>query len=571
MLALLKADEPPDAIRHRLLEEINRLHFSTYDEGDDIHDLDRVIVRDCARVWRGLLHPRSERLAGFSLLRALTDAARGIERPELSPAFWADVTHLIRGVEGQVRPHEVGSVEIDDSLVGREAGRERSRILDGLGARAEARMQGFRDGLLLSVRRRRRSHRAAIVRSLSSPTTAWNDWRWQMRNVCRTPDALGRLASLSQDEHARIAGALQVGMPFAVTPYYASLFDRDSSGQFDLALRMQVIPPQTAVDLGESADDFMAETDTSPVDRVTRRYVGVAIFKPFNACAQICVYCQRNWEVKNSLAPDALILRGPLDEAVRWFADHPHIREVLITGGDPLLMPDDRLGGLLRRFAEIPHIERIRIGTRTPVVLPMRFTPALCALLGSLRKPGTREVAIVTHVQHPYEVTPELVRAVERLRRRGMGVYNQLVYTFFVSRRFEAAALRRVLRRVGIDPYYTFYPKAKKELDEYRVPLARILQERKEEARLLPGLERTDAPVYNVPGLGKTNLNAWQHRDLISIRPNGARIYEFHPWEKKIAPQRTYVGDDMPILDYLDRLRTLGEAPEDYESIWFYF
>jgi lysine 2,3-aminomutase len=87
----------------------------------------------------------------------------------------------------------------------------------------------------------------------------------------------------------------------------------------------------------------------------------------------------------------------------------------------------------------------------------------------------------------------------------------------------------------------------------------------------MPGLVRTDEPVYNVPGLGKNNLNAWQNRDLISIRANGARVYEFHPWEKKIADQRTYVGEDVPLLDYLSKLKKAGEDVSDYRSIWYYF
>ena len=199
-----------------------------------------------------------------------------------------------------------------------------------------------------------------------------------------------------------------------------------------------------------------------------------------------------------------------------------------------------------------------------------RVTPALAELLGRYREPGRRDVAVVTHVEHVYEITPELVDAVDRLRRQGIGVYNQHVYTYFVSRRFEAAALRLLLRRCGIDPYYTFAPKGKDETRDYRVPLARILQERKEEARLLPGSRRTDEPVYNVPGLGKNYLRAAQHHDLVSILPDGSRVYEFHPWEKNVMPCDSYAGADVPILEYLRRLEADGEAPADYASIWYY-
>jgi lysine 2,3-aminomutase len=201
----------------------------------------------------------------------------------------------------------------------------------------------------------------------------------------------------------------------------------------------------------------------------------------------------------------------------------------------------------------------------------MRIDNDLARLLGSYRELGRREIAVVTHVEHPYELTLDTARAVDRLRRQGIAVYNQQVYTFFVSRRFESALLRVLLRRIGIDPYYTFAPKGKEETASYRVPVARMLQEQKEEARLMPGTRRTDEAVYNVPGLGKNYLRALQHRDLISVLPDGSRAYEFHPWEKNVVEQDTYVGIDVPILQYLLRLQEIGEDPADYQSIWYYF
>ncbi|MBW1872827.1 MAG: KamA family radical SAM protein, partial [Deltaproteobacteria bacterium] len=145
------------------------------------------------------------------------------------------------------------------------------------------------------------------------------------------------------------------------------------------------------------------------------------------------------------------------------------------------------------------------------------------------------------------------------------------VYTFFTSRRFEAARLRMLLRRIGIDPYYTFVTKGKEETGDYRMPVARLLQEQKEEARLLPGIRRTDEVVYNVPRLGKNHIRAYQHRNLLSIEPNGVRVYEFHPWEKNIIQRDNYIGGDVQILDYLNRLAAIGEDPYDYRSIWYYY
>jgi lysine 2,3-aminomutase len=315
----------------------------------------------------------------------------------------------------------------------------------------------------------------------------------------------------------------------------------------------------------------MLEHDTSPLPLLTRRYPSVAILKPFNTCPQICVYCQRNWEIEEAMAPGALADWSRIEAAIAWLEAHPAITEVLVTGGDVLALPDEVIRRILDRLVSIPHLDLIRIGTRVPVTLPMRVTGDLAALLGSYRRPGRREVCVVTHVEHAYEITEDLVTSIERLRREGIAVFNQHVYTFYVSRRFEAARLRTLLRRCGIEPYYTFVPKGKDETAAYRVPLARLLQEQKEEARLLPGSRRTDEPVFNVPGLGKNYVRAVQHRDLIGIRPNGCRVYEFHPWEKAVASALTWVGDDVSILDYLRRLAEFGEDPTDYESIWYYF
>jgi len=193
--------------------------------------------------------------------------------------------------------------------------------------------------------------------------------------------------------------------------------------------------------------------------------------------------------------------------------------------------------------------------------------------LGSLRQPGQREIVLVTHIEHSYELTPEVVEAVERLRHQGIGVYNQLVYTFFVSRRFEAAFLRRRLRQIGIDPYYSFNAKGKEETSAYRVPIARLLQEQTEEARLSPGIERTDEAVFNVPGQGKSYIRSTRKRRLVGLDADGSRIYEFYPWEDgivQIAPP-SYIYSDVPILSYLERLTAMGEKIEDYQSIWSYY
>lgn len=236
-----------------------------------------------------------------------------------------------------------------------------------------------------------------------------------------------------------------------------------------------------------------------------------------------------------------------------------------------MIMKTSQLEEIIKTLAAKKHIYRIRIGTRTPVVLPMRWNDELLGMLAKYHNPPNLEIAIITHFEHSYEITPLAMEAVQKIRKLGMSVYNQEVFTLHNSRRFESAKLRRDLKSIGVDPYYTFNMKGKEETRRYMVPIARILQERKEEARLLPGLDRTDEPVFNVPKLGKNHLRAWQDHRLVMILPDGSRVYEFHPWEKNITPIPPYNYVDVPIYDYLEELAARGENIRDYRTIWFYY
>ncbi len=578
ILSIVEQASSAEEARRALFSHVSEEQYEKCGTGEDSDVALPHIVRDCARAWRGILLLHSEKAADFSIVQALWDLTRGKSRPDLEPGFYAELTHLALGLEGNVTPQESEISMASASLSGREAAVIRSDELDNLWAYVENWMARYEDGLSRKSVRRRSRRRAKILAAMNATGEEFADWRWQVNHIARDAETLNRMVSLGAVDREAVQKATDGRLPFGVTPYYASLFDDDPETGRDRALRAQVIPPPDYVermlanrDNRECAFDFMNEADTSPVDLITRRYPAIAILKPYNTCPQICVYCQRNWEIDEAMAPDAFADPQDLDAAIDFVEKHPALREMLVTGGDPLSLDDDDLLRILNRLAAIPSIDVIRIGTRTPVTLPMRITAKLARSLGKLRKPGQREVCIVTHVEHPYEITPELVAAVNRLKRQGISVFNQLVYSFYVSRRFEAASLRMLLRRVGIDPYYTFMTKGKEETNAYRVPLARLLQEQKEEARLLPGSRRTDEPVYNVPGLGKNYLRAYQHRDLFAIMPDGTRVYSFHPWEKGISQQDDYVGHDVPLLRYLARLEAIGENTDDYDSLWYYY
>jgi lysine 2,3-aminomutase len=491
--------------------------------------------------------------------------------------------NLFRGVAGKSNIYfESGEVKkgIPDflRLEGREAADARTEILDDMGSVVRKYFRKYPSGLDKEVVTWREENRVRILKYLDGTEDDWNDYIWQLRHVIRDSAQLLDLIELSIEQQQAIKKAAKQRIPFGITPYYLSLMDRKLSIGYDHAVRAQVIPPPDYVDMmaehrkdRDVVFDFMGEHDTSPVDLVTRRYPCIAILKPFNTCAQICVYCQRNWEIDEVLATDAAADHLQLEQALAWFDKHQSIGDVLITGGDPCVMKDDSLRRIIEILAKKEHIYRIRIGTRTPVVLPMRWTESLIKILADAHEPGRREIAVVTHFEHSYEITPQAMEAVQKMRRAGLSVYNQQVFTVENSRRFETAKLRRDLRAIGVDPYYNFNMKGKDETRRYMTPIARILQERKEEARLLPGLDRTDEPVFNVPKLGKNHLRAGQDRRLVMIRPDGCRVYEFHPWEKNITALPPYNYVDVPIYDYLEELAARGENIRDYRTIWFYY
>ena len=346
----------------------------------------------------------------------------------------------------------------------------------------------------------------------------------------------------------------------------------------DDSIRAQVIPSTHYMKTllkhrahEESSLDFMLEQDTSPIEGITRRYPQIAIIKPVVTCPQICVYCQRNWEIEDTHSRSAVLSKSKLDKALDWIANTPEINEVLITGGDPFLLSNEKIENLLFKLSRIKHVKRIRIGSRTPVTLPQRITEAIVKGVSRFHIPGKREILIVTHFEHPYEITLQSMDAVQKFRSHGIEVYNQLVYTFYNSRKFEASLLRHKLRLIGVTPYYTFNTKGKEETEDFQVPIPRLLQEQQEEARLMPGTVRTDEVVFNVPRLGKNYLRATQNHDVISILPDGRRVYEFHPWEKKLALVDTYVYTDVSIYKYLKKLQSNGEIISDYNSIWYYY
>ncbi len=566
-----------DSARNKLQELLIEREDWLLSSECELKELERQNAIECVRVLKNFISTKSEKLTGISFVAIMLDLLSGKNEFQVTNGFVIEIKRLLEGSLGRSGMYEEAAFDFLQ-YEGKKAAVMRSDYLDELSEECMKRIRSYPTGLDPEIRSLREENRKRILDHMGGTIDDWNAYRWHLRNVIRSLDPLEDLIKLSPDEREAVRLASENAVPFGITPYYLSLMDPGSNRTNDHAVRAQVIPPLDYVKAmvshqedKEFALDFMREHDTSPECLITRRYPMIAIMKPYNTCAQICVYCQRNWEIDGVLAADANASQEELDRAVEWFQEHPSITEILVTGGDPAILGDKVLDRIFGRLAELDHVERLRLGTRTPVVLPMRFTDAFADMLESYHDLPDREVCVVSHYEHSYEVTLESMEAIQRIKRRGMSAYNQQVFTFENCRRFETAALRLALKRIGVDPYYAFNAKGKDETAHYRVPIARLLQERKEEARLLPGIVRTDEPVFNIPALGKNHLRAAQDHEYIMLSPQGERFYHFQPWEKNIHMADTFVYKDLSILEFLQRLEEIGEDVREYSNIWYYF
>jgi lysine 2,3-aminomutase len=577
---IIFSSDPIDIKRKKINKFLSDMLMATFDDNPAIPPLEWILTRDAIRVFRNILSTRNESLAGFSLLQYLNDLLykENFEQIQIpGSGFFAELDHLIRGITGKTGVY-TDKIPAFIKHKGKKAARMRSSNLSTMGKTAEKFIDRYPNGLDKDVIRKRNNNISRILKHFNATESDWENWKWHTHNIIRNANRLDSLVKITDEEYHAVKLARKYKIPFGITPYYLSLMDNDTSRNNDYAVRSQVIPSIDYIkklkekkENKEFSLDFMLEQDTSPIEGITRRYPMIAILKPIMTCPQICVYCQRNWEIEDVYSRKAVLPKEKLENAIQWIAETPEIKEILITGGDPFLLSDTKIEELLLKLSHIKHIERIRIGTRTPVTLPMRITDSLIEKISKFHKPGKREILIVTHFEHSYEITPRTIEAIQKFRSTGITVNNQLVYTFYNSRKFEAVALRLNLRLIGVTPYYTFNTKGKEETDNFRVPIARLMQEQNEEARLLPGSVRTDEIVFNVPGLGKNYLRANQHHDVISILPNGRRVFEFHPWEKKLSLADTYVYTDVSIYDYLKRLKSIGENTAHYNTIWYYY
>lgn len=279
------------------------------------------------------------------------------------------------------------------------------------------------------------------------PEADWNDWRWQLKHRVTTLEHLeGLLPRLTQSERA---GAIlaRSKLAMAITPYFFNLMDPDDP---DCPVRRQVIPriEEAEVAPWEMADPC-GEDSHSPVPGLVHRYPDRVLFLVTDRCAAYCRYCTRSRLVSNASGYD---FHADFDRQLDYIASHPEIRDVLLSGGDPLLFSDEKLEYLLTRLKAIPHVEFLRLGTRIPIFLPQRITPELCGMLKQFHP-----LFISIHSNHPRELTTEVREALGRLADAGIPLGNQSVLLKGVNdnpETMKAHVQKLLLCRVR--PYYIY-------------------------------------------------------------------------------------------------------------------
>ncbi len=300
--------------------------------------------------------------------------------------------------------------------------------------------------------RARTAHTSAKTRSFrrtffpEAGSRLWNDWHWQLSHRIRTLDQLRSMVSLSGRELEALEnkGGL---LPFSITPYYMSLVDKDNPAQ---PIRRTVIPtPDELRHCPGEADDPLNEEEQSPVPGLVHRYPDRVLFLVHDFCSTYCRYCTRSRVVGHgALQAD----HSRLERAFRYIRQNPGIRDVLLSGGDPLILSDDRLNWILTRLRQIPHVEIIRIGTKVPAVLPQRVTPRLTRMLRR-----HHPVWISLHFVHPDECTPESYRACALLADAGIPLGSQTVLLKGINDDTTTMkALFHHMMKMRVRPYYLY-------------------------------------------------------------------------------------------------------------------
>lgn len=354
------------------------------------------------------------------------------------------------------------------------------------------------------------------------PDSDWNDWRWQLKNRITTlAQVEAKIPKLTPEERGGIQLANRK-LAMAVTPYFFNLINADD---VRCPIRQQVIPK---INETKTADWEMAdpcgEDNSSPIPGIVHRYPDRILFLVTDRCAAYCRYCTRSRMVSNAAGYG---FHPELERQLEYVRQHPEIRDVLLSGGDPLLLSDSKMDYLLSRLREMEHVEFLRIGTRIPIFLPQRITDELCAVL---KKHHPLFVSI--HANHPTELTMEVKRGLDKMADAGIPLGNQSVLLREVNDRLDVMrALVQKLLRCRVRPYYLYQCDLISGSSHLRTSVS-------EGIKIIEGL-RGHTTGYAIPqfvidapgGGGKTPVHPEYvvHRDAnrIVIRNYEGKIFEY--------------------------------------------
>ena len=294
----------------------------------------------------------------------------------------------------------------------------------------------------------------------------WNDWRWQMKARITTAEELGQIMPLSKSESSTLRRSLN-SLRMAITPYYASLIVGSDP---DCPIRKQAIPSlkETIISSTDLLDPLHEDVD-SPVPGLTHRYPDRCILLVTDQCAMYCRHCTRRRFAGQNDTPRT---EEQIHRCIDYIARTPEIRDVLITGGDPLTLSDGALDSILTQIRAIPTVEIIRIGTRIPAVLPMRVTEDLCAMLKK-----HHPLWINLHFNHPKELTPEAERACNRLADAGIPLGNQSVLLKGINDcPYIFRDLNQKLMKMRVRPYYIYQCDLSRGIDHFRTAIGKGIE-----------------------------------------------------------------------------------------------
>lgn len=301
-----------------------------------------------------------------------------------------------------------------------------------------------------------------VVHRNKIPQKNWNDWRWQLRNCVRDLAGLEKLLRLTDDERSAVR-KLGKRLPLGISPYYAALLDPNDPSQ---PLRRTMVPSLAEfVRTGGELEDPLGEEQRMPVPGLVHTYPDKVLFLVTDQCAVYCRYCTRARMVgRQGKVSDRARWQRPVD----YIAANPAVRDVLISGGEPLILSDDKLEWLLRRLRAIPHVEIIRLSTKVPAVLPQRITRPLVRMLRKYHP-----LWLSVHFTHPDELTRECGTACARIADAGIPMCSQTVLLKGVND--DADTMKRLmlgLLRFRVKPYYLHQCDAIAGSAHFRTPVA---------------------------------------------------------------------------------------------------